>query len=493
MKHNNAAQALQDSVQTLDYLRAYSPLQGLRFQVVKPESEGKGQPVIKATKNYREAIRVLDSLNDFSQKKGSIQFYIFNQISSFPEVQEYVNLLRKNELVTEKADQNFDNSLILEANRIPFQPFYKLKSKIFNDIKFVFLIGIMALFFVTFIVLLFFLVVVRAKNVRKNTQTKKFQRMCQSPLSFLLMESSMEEMEEMDFLNMSKLFPAQHFPKKLFKETLLKEIISLNKNLKGEFKDRLKLIYNCLNLNHLTINKLKSRKWDTLSSGIVESNEMDVIAAIPYIEPLASNKNHIVRTNAVIALLNLSPNKDLQFLAKQKYPLSKWQQMSIYRVIKYIATEEKIDLIPLLESKNNTVRVFGIRLVRYLGKFEIIPHLSRMFFQSTEEEKQEILSTIKSLSAFTEVELVNEAFLTQSKEIAIIAADVLKDIGNEDSVQLMVNRLKEGNLGFELTKTILTGLLALAPDKFEEFTENMPFKEVIAIRDHLKDPMFDYV
>ncbi len=496
-KPSFALQAVQDSVQTVEFLKTSGPLQGLQYKIFLPASgKAKAQEnllMVKTSNDYGKAIHVLDSVNTQSEKSAHLQFFIFDQKATFPEVKEYISLLRKNELLLEKKERQFDNSLILEANRIPFQPFYKLKSRIFDDIKFVILLGIMTLFFVTFIMLLFFLVVIRAKNVQKTTQIKKFERMCQTPLSFLLMESSREDFDRMDFASMRNLFPAEHFSKNLFKETLLKEIISLNKNLKGEFKDRLKLIYNCLNLHHLSIKKLKSGKWDTLSSGIVEVNEMDVSDAIPFLEPLVAHKNFIVRTNAVRALLNLSPKKDLQFLANQKYPLSKWQQMAIYRVIKYIASEENIDLSKLLESENTSVRVFGIRLVRYLGKMDSITQLSEMFFSSTDEEKTEILITFKALAAFTEVDLVNKAFRTQSQKIAIIAAEVLGDIGNEESLQLMVNRLNETDLEFDLTKNILKSIMALSPDKLEEITQTISGKKLNAIRDHLKDPLFAYV
>ncbi|WP_215225690.1 hypothetical protein [Echinicola shivajiensis] len=492
-----------DSVATISFLNGVDKVESMYFKLkikddqvspnISPQSAQLKQILSKVYYDFERATFTRDSLINAGISNTDIQYYIFDDVKEFKEVIDYISIVKKNELYipkTEKAQTN--EELIIAASRIPFKPFYKLKYRIFNDAKFIILLGILGLFLITFLVLLFFLTIVRSKNAKQKKLIKEYKLLCQAPISSLLFEYSYTEIESMTFDRLSDEFGKTNFSKALFKDTLIKEIVNVNKNLKGEFKDKLRAIYTILELDKFSLSKLKSRNWDEQSSGIVELFEMNIGYTVDEIEKLIYSKNFIVRTNAVRAVLHLSIDKNLKFLAQQKYPLSKWEQMSIYRVLKNIPKTEKVGVAILLDSENHSVRLFGIRLVRFLGKIELIEKLSSMYDSVTYYEQQEILKSFKALTAFGELELIHKVLMGKDNPLSILAANLLADIGNEDSIEFLCKKVKETK-NFKLQKCILTSLHALDEQRFELEVQNLNQEHIYLIKNHIKDSLLSYV
>ncbi len=111
--------------------------------------------------------------------------------------------------------------------------------------------------------------------------------------------------------------------------------------MKGEFKEKLKALYRKLDLDKRSIDSLKSNRWDKVTMGLVQINEMDLVEALPRVKYHANSSNFQVRTQAVATLLNLSEKVDLTFLRDQTFPLSLWQQMNYLRIIRFVSHQKK--------------------------------------------------------------------------------------------------------------------------------------------------------
>lgn len=490
-----------DSITTVNFLKKVDRVESLSFKVSAPNSaahrggnaEAENQTPFEQTfYNYSSAELVKDSLIN-KGVDASIRFFIFDDEKNFKSIIEYISIVRQNDLyIPNSAATDNNENIIIAANRVAFEPFYDLKSRIFSDIKLVLILSILGLFLFTFLAMLFFIFIVRSKNRKRKAIIKEYKAICQAPLSELLFENTYEEISSMEYETLKSRFSNEHFEKELFINTLIKEIININKNLKGDFKDKLKEIYVILRLDDLSIAKLESKKWEVQSSGIVELYEMNIDYAIGKIQNLISSKNFIVRTNAVRALLHLSKQKDLSFLANQEYPLSRWQQMAFYRVLKNESNNQSMNITSLLESHNSSIRVFGIKLVRLLGKMELIETLSKMFSVASLPEKCEILITFKALTAFGEVDLVHKTLFDPNYKLSALSATLLGHIGNEKSADLLVQRLFEVD-DFQLEKNVLTSLYMLDEEKFERTVKEMNKEHIFQIRNHIKDSLLTYV
>lgn len=445
--------------------------------------------------SYGEALKLKALIETKYNLDPYIKYYIFNLEADREAVDAYLSNLIRNEIFipgTSGVLEDSSGDLIILGSKVPFKPFYKLKIKLLQDIKVIILVAILILFLVSSILLVMTMIFIKARNKEREILTKRFKDLTYEPLSNLLFEKTLEEITAYSKSDLEQFLPANYLSKPLFKTVLIQEIISLNKNMKGDFKLKLKLIYRKLDLQKFTLARLKSGRWDEVTTGIVESNEMDLIEALPEIEKLVASTNFYVRSNAVATQLNLSNDKNLTVLAGQKYPLSAWQQMKYLRIIKFLSTQDIVKIIFLLESENVSVRIFGIRLVRYLGRVDRIAKLSEMYPSASLSEKIEILKSFNALSAVSEIDHVHNALYSDQESLCLMAIDTLKNIGNKNSQILLIQRL-EMIKGFVLEKEILTAIKALNNEAFVNVVESSEKPSYARINNHLQDPILNHV
>ena len=445
---------------------------------------------------YSKAKELYSGLPSFSEGSGSIGFFLFNKEVSDSGVVEYLNNLIRNELFVPNVNANdqFGNEgeLVLLGTNTPFRPFYKMKVKILSDVKMVLLLASLGVFAIASLMMVMVMFAVKSKKRRKEVLTARFKTLCYGPISDLLFDDEPERLEKFQKEDLVALFPKDHLNIGLFKDVIIQEIISLNKNMKGDFKVRLKQIYRKLDLDKHSIQKLSSKRWDIVTAGIVEINEMDVLEAAPLVEKFTSHENFYIRSNAVATLLNISNDMTLKVLAEQKYPLSRWQQMKYYRIIKFLNSQGKVQVNLLFESENESVRLFGIKLVRYLGLVDRLPLLQEKYKASSINEKIEIL---KCYDVFNHLEGLDDVYrdlFTKDKALLLVAVKVLKNLGSEVSTVILLERLKKTQ-DFESKMKILEAIYTLNPDYLDIDFLNNQDDETIRIIEHLKDPILNHV
>ncbi|AGA79826.1 hypothetical protein Echvi_3610 [Echinicola vietnamensis DSM 17526] len=485
----------EDSLATITFLEKIGKVELMSFRVSYRADKGRAKVLSREFSNFNDAMAFEDSLHTGGVLPVQMHYYISDEEKDFKSVMSYIGIIQDNDLyIADESPNASDGSeqLFIAANQLGFKPFYRFRSRILTDIKFVILIGILTLFMITFLFLLFFIFYIKSRNARRERLTEQYIEICREPLSTFLFTYSLEEVKALSFDELAALFNTKDFKKSAFKNTLINEIINLNKNLKGDFKDKLRMIFTTLRLDDYSIKKLRSRNWEMQATGTVEVYEMNIDRAAPYLDKLLHSKNFVVRSNAVRAFLHLSPDKDLSFLSKQSYPLSRWQQMWLYRVIKNTPSKGKIDINSLLKADNESVRIFGIKLVRLLGRMDIIEELSEMFSHASNEEQYEILRTFKALAAHTRIELVHKSFQSDDLKLATLSAELMGVIGNEISVALIIEKLNVAH-PFVLEKVMLKSLSYLDREMMNWAVRHFQRPQLESIKLHLNDGLLEHV
>lgn len=465
------------------------------FSLTQPDHNGLW--VSDTLVDFRSAAHLRDTIFSASGKKADLAFLLFDQKSEKEAIHEFLDNLSRNELlpsdVSSTSNGFEEGELHILASNVNFSPYYELQTKILSDTKMLLLVATLVLFLVASIILVTIMYVVKKRKKKRDSLTVKFKELSLEPVSNLLFEHSLEELQSFDRKKFESFFPVDHLKNNLFKDVMILEIISLNKNMKGEFKTKLKTIYRKLGLDAHSIQKLSSKKWDVITSGIVEINEMDVVEAVEKVEKFAKSENFYVRSNAVATLLNISNDSELKVLVDQDFPLSRWQQMVYFRIIKFINnSQEKVRVDLLFESKNESVRVFGYKLVRYLGLFELLEILINKYKNATIPEKLEMIKCFDVFSFQDCLNHLHRDLSTADKGLFLGIVAVLQNIGNPISEVILLEKLKNG-LDFESKKAVMQALNVLNPDVLGEWTRQADDMEVYQIFNHLTDPVLSHV
>jgi hypothetical protein len=167
--------------------------------------------------------------------------------------------------------------------------------------------------------------------------------------------------------------------------------------------------------------------------------------------------------------------------------------MNYLRIIKFVNNFRPLKIEVLFDSKNPTIRIFGIRLVRMLGRIDLIGHLGTLVNSASEEEELEILETFDTLGAHMEVQYINECLLSEREKVALFAAKAATTLGDATSVELIFKRLETMSHSFRLKKQLLRALYALDSSKFDQVTLGKVDPDTVRLRAHILDPMLAYV
>lgn len=491
--------AFPDSISFIDFLKNQGEIPGLQYSLVN--SDGtifldsiSGIPLkYKGIADFESVLFLKDSLMLSYSTASKIQFLLYSEVNTFEATQEYVsNLLRYGDINPKIENISNGKDLISLASRERYSPLPSNLFAFFGDFKIFVIVGIIALFFLTTLGMIFFMLVFKARGNRIEKLFSLYDEQIVEPLSEILFEKSLQELESLSDEELNKSFPAKQLIKPIYKQVLTERILALNKKMKGEFKLKLKALYKRLNLDKITIEKLNSDRWDRVVIGLVEVNEMNLKELLKEVKKHVNSPNFHVRSQAVATVLNLSESVDLSFLRDQTFPLSRWQQMNYLRIIKYLNSSRELHINSLFSSHNPSIRLFGYKLVRILGLVEFLVELEEKFKLVSDEEKIEIIKTFEYLGVPAHTEVINDSLKSANTEVVCIAAKAAGVIGNLKSANIIYDLLKN-TPGFKLKMILLNSLRNLNEELYNQIITKDSNSDLQRINKHLLDPLLQDV
>lgn len=148
---------------------------------------------------------------------------------------------------------------------------------------------------------------------------------------------------------------------------ILRELVSLYKNLTGDIAVRAKDLYYELKLTEETMKALKYGRCSEKVRAIQEAASFNYKASMPLIHKFIDSGNEVLRMEAQIAMIKLDDSPDaLLFLKFYEYTLSEYEYIHIINAIEH--GNQNINLETLFESSNDTVVIFALRLSGLLGQ-----------------------------------------------------------------------------------------------------------------------------
>lgn len=422
-----------------------------------------------------------------------VQYLVFSEVSSFLATRDYLsNLVNSGDFLITTKNIEPSQDIVSLASYAQYSPLQKFKLRFISDIKLMVVTVIIIFFFVVAFSMIAFMLIMKARKNKKEFLLKEYDRLTVDPLTSLLFEKELQEIIDLDQITLNDYFPASMLSKPIFKEVLIDRIIGLNKKMKGDFKEKLKAIYRKLELDKISINSLQSSRWDDVTMGLVQINEMDLSEALSKVKGLANSSNFQVRSQAVATILNLSEKVDLTFLRDQSYPLSHWQQMNYLRIIRFVSHQKNIKIETLFDSRNSSIRIFGYKLVKTLGRVDLIEKVSALANEVSDEEKIEILEIYASLGAHMEADFVNQCLRSENLALVSAASKTASVIGNEESARILID-LINSELIYRRKHHLMKNLYELDKISFEEVCDASLDLEVAAIKRHILDPMLQNV
>lgn len=339
-----------------------------------------------------------------------------------------------------------------------------------------------------FIILLFASRIVKSHFQDKK---KKFKSRTQKILNALVINETFSTKEKFDSVFEYRMTELRHVLKSsnFARQVLIDQILELKKNLTGGAVRVLTATYFALELEKLSLKKLKRHAWRKKALGLRELSEMHFHAAIPLISKFIHSTNQTLREESVMALVRFNTGKSFQFLDYYAGEITPWMQINIHHYLQKSDLRKLPQFNQWFSSKNVSVVLFSINMAKHFRQSSAIPHLLPLCYHPDKKVATEAIESLGELEAFeNRVQLIK---LTPTYwEDADISAKILQSLGKigdpYEDTHIILEFLNHQNydVRFEAVRTLKT--LGLTDDRI---LANTARKGIAGIIDHTADPL----
>lgn len=227
-----------------------------------------------------------------------------------------------------------------------------------------------------------------------------------------------------------------------FRQVLTKELLLAKKNMSGTASGFLQKLYLQLRLDEYAILNLLSKKWHIKAKAIQELGIMDLNKYLSKIYRHTNNKNELIRMEAQIAVIRLTGFEGLRFLDVLSNQINDWQQIKLLSELNHLPTQNFNGIEKWLLSKNDSVVIFALKLVKNFHRFELHQQVEVCLTHPLENIRyQAILALEKIYTEYTSKMLLNRyAKEVPKNQMAIVKT--IQHIGYEEDIPILISFLE---------------------------------------------------
>lgn len=251
---------------------------------------------------------------------------------------------------------------------------------------------ILAIIIVAGFALLFFLLTLinRIIRISENKEKIEFQQKVEKILFEYLFGSQTVE-EAIKSHNAEKDFSVV-----LFQKVALKAIVSLHQNYGGSHSKRLEIFYEESGLAKYSVERLNSKNWTDIVEGVRDLSTMNHLKSFPRIVSRITHPHHLVRTEVILGMIKMKGIEEIMKFKDSNIFLNNWVQSNILYTVKKYKVPAPQHLGELLQSKNKSMVLLGVRLINYYNAIEFYETLSSFYHQTEDLElKREISAVLR--------------------------------------------------------------------------------------------------
>jgi hypothetical protein len=163
--------------------------------------------------------------------------------------------------------------------------------------------------------------------------------------------------------------------RKSIRRILVSELLTNHASFSGRSAEVLRELYLQLKLDKKARRSLNSRHWDKQIESIRELTEMSVKEECDRILKFTNNNNSQLRIEAQIAYVKLCVDNPFRFLDTVNEPILEWHQLMLFEIITKTETMARPRFASWLNSANDSVVSFCLKLIEYYQQFDALPNL----------------------------------------------------------------------------------------------------------------------
>lgn len=315
---------------------------------------------------------------------------------------------------------------------------------------------------------------------RKAKEAAKRKKVLGPMISnFLFYEDDASNLEKIEYFNL-KLEIRELLKDDFNRKVLVEVLLDLQKDITGDAAHRLSKLYRNLGLHLDAFDRLKSRRWEVISRGILELTQLHVDEAYGFIKKFINHRRGVIRQQAQLATVSLKHEGINYFLDTNKYRISEWQQLKLLDEIRHLEDFEPPRFRAWLTSGNKDVVLLSIRLIKFYKQNDANASLIELVKHKNSQIRIEAIECIKEFCVLEALGPLKAVYAKCNAEVKIQILDAIGQMGTEEDIEfLKIIEKKEGN--FLVRSKALSAINCIAPETI------LPTKDLISTSDTEND------
>lgn len=326
--------------------------------------------------------------------------------------------------------------------------------------------GLSGIFFIIIAILTIYLKYLRT-HLRNNEKIEsKYQKEYESYLVTYLYAGNDDDAfspEQQLIINELKKCVADPFKRKIIISTLLK----LRNEISGEMGESIDTLFNKLGLLRYSLAKLRNKKWEVIAIGIRELTQFKIKAVHKIIMNNINHPKREVRKEMQLYLVHLYAFKGLDFLNVLETSLSEWDQIQLLEILQLNNDTQIADIKPWLNSSNDSVVIFTLKLAKVYNQFEVKEELIKLLNHESEDVRINVISALSHLNVFEAKNILKNNFSERSDEEQIAFLKMMENVYENADKPFLQEHIHHKN--FEINLLVSEILKNI---NFEEFEVN---------------------
>jgi hypothetical protein len=251
------------------------------------------------------------------------------------------------------------------------------------------------------------------------------------------------------------------------RDVFIATLLKLRKEISGEMADVIQKLYFQTQISNYTISNLKSKKWYILAKSIRELSQLRIEEVH---DEVIKNLNHPrkeVRKETQLYLVNLFYFKGLDFLDDEQTQVSEWDQIQILEALQGFNDKQSFDIIKWLNSPNDTVVDFALKIAKIYNQFEAKDKLLELLNHTNKAIRVKVIDVLSHLYVIEANELLKNNFNELCIDEQIAFFRMLEKTFDTNDESFLLEQINHEN--FEIKLSTLSILKKLRNDIFKNF------------------------
>jgi len=235
----------------------------------------------------------------------------------------------------------------------------------------------------------------------------------------------------------------QHLPNKNFRKILIHKLIAVKLNMAGAASENLTRLFRQFKFDKQILKMLNSSSWYKMASAIQQIGIMELDEYKQRLFEFVDHERGLIRVEAQNAILKFYGFEGLRFLDHASYPITEWQQIKLLDQLASLHTENFTGIEVWLESKNDTIVLFALKLVKNYHRFELFDQVVVCLRHKNPLVRQQAIKVLKDLPSEHSATILIDIYFSETANNQLTILNALESVSTDTEIPFLLSLLSD--------------------------------------------------